>query len=392
MERLLTVGYISDSDPRDKRSWSGIHYQMIKALEEQGFTVIPLGPVKLGKRTTKVLNLVMHYRNRIHQFLYNKKYNREHSHLVSYFHGRFFKKKIKEHTIDVIFAPVASCQIAHLKTRIPICYFSDATVAVMLDYYEFFSGFSELSMKESNEIEQKAISNATTQVFSSKWAYDSAVSDYHAKKPFIVKMGANIESTPPLEDTIKNYDNTIELLFIGVDWKRKGGDIAYETLEKLDQKGYDVRLTIVGCVPPKAHPKMKVFPFLNKNIDEDRLVFEKLLKGSHLFFLPTRAGCFGNSFCEANAYGIPVISTDTGGVSFVVEEDMNGCLLPLAATSEDYCNLIESLILDKEKIKGLAITSREKYNEELNWSKWGIKMKEILLYTHATSLPVKNKQ
>ena len=379
MENKIKIGFITTSDPNDKKSWSGTYYRMLKALEGKGFEVIALGPISLGRYSTFFIEKSLHYLGKLHNLLFRKKYNRGHNHLVSYFHGRFFRQKLKENKVDVIFAPAASNEIAHLRTKIPICYFSDATISVIMDYYESFSGFSNLSMKEGNNIEQRAINNSKAQVFSSKWAFDSAVSDYNAQNPFIVKLGANIEIDPSEEVMNKNYDSTFELLFIGVDWKRKGGDIAYETLERLCDSGYDVNLTVLGTVPPVEHPKMKVIPSLNKNIESERLILENILSNSHLLFLPTRADCTPIVFCEANAFGLPVISTDTGGVSSVIEHGINGYLLPLSATSEDYFNVIESLISDKDKIKELAKTSRKKYKEELNWNTWGDRMEEILL-------------
>lgn len=35
----------------------------------------------------------------------------------------------------------------------------------------------------------------------------------------------------------------------------------------------------------------------------------------HLLLLPTRAECAGIVFNEASAYGVPILLTDTGGVS-----------------------------------------------------------------------------
>lgn len=381
MKKKLTIGFISAFDPNDKCSWSGIYFRMVKELERQGFIVLTLGPVRFNKILGFTL-LTIGYISKIYKKIFGKKYKIEHSHLVSFFYGRFFIKKIKENRIDVIFAPVASTEIAHLQTEIPICYYSDATVSVMIDYYESFSGLLKQSIKESIEIEQLAMNKSKIQVFSSKWAYDSALMTYNAQKAYIVKMGANLESNPPEDVIFKNDTNTFKLLFIGVDWKRKGGEIVYETLEKLDERGYDIFLTVVGSIPPKKHPKMKVIPHLNKNLDADRCAFEDLLRDSNLFFLPTRADCTPIVFCEANAFGVPVISTITGGVSSVIEEDINGYLLPLSATSEEYFKLIVTLISDKEKMRRLTKTSREKYEKELNWNSWGDKMKDLLYLTY----------
>lgn len=384
IEEKLKIGIITASDPNDKRSWSGISFRMLKSLEEQGFGVEALGPVKVGKRSYWLMNKILITLDRINKYLFNKKYNRSHSYIVSYFHGRYFEKKIKEKEIDVLFAPAASTQIALLRTNIPICYYSDSTVDIMLDYYPKFSGISFFSVKESNQIEQRAINNSKTQVFSSKWALNSAIKNYGSKNPFLVKMGANINSAPPEESIAKIYDSVINIIFIGVDWERKGGTIVLETIEKLDTKGYDVQLTVVGCVPPKKHPKMTVMPFLNKNIEHDMSIFNELLKISHLLFLPTRADCTPIVFCEANAFGIPVISTDTGGVSSIIENDVNGYLLPMSATSTEYLELIENLINDKDKLKRTANSSREKFMNELNWGQWGKEMKKILMLTHAS--------
>ena len=38
----------------------------------------------------------------------------------------------------------------------------------------------------------------------------------------------------------------IKILFVGLTWKRKGGDIVLETIDILDKKGYNVDLTVCG--------------------------------------------------------------------------------------------------------------------------------------------------
>ena len=377
----VRVGIITATDPADKRSWSGTYYRMNKALNEEFSTVINLGPVRLGNLSYYMMHLQLKICEKFHRYVFQKRYNKAHSHIRSRYYGRFFDKVIRKHEIDVLFAPSASTEIAHLKTNIPICYFADATVAIILDYYDLYANFSKKSKKISNEIEQRAINKSVTQVFSSQWAFDSAKQDYGSKNTFIVKFGANIDEEPKDEDLVKQYDSVINILFVGVDWKRKGGDIVLDTIDKLDKNGYNVHLTVIGCVPPLKHPKINVIPFLNKNDKDDMRMLQDLFNKAHLFFLPTRADCTPIVFCEANAYGLPVITTDTGGVSSVIENGVNGFMLPINAGSEDYFKIIADLISDKEKLKKMAISSREKYLKELNWSQWGKEMKKILLLT-----------
>ncbi|MBK7121948.1 MAG: hypothetical protein IPH68_03555 [Chitinophagaceae bacterium] len=42
----------------------------------------------------------------------------------------------------------------------------------------------------------------------------------------------------------------MRLLFLGVEWERKGGQIALDTFYALQNNGMQVQLKIIGCQPP----------------------------------------------------------------------------------------------------------------------------------------------
>ena len=44
-EKKLKIAYLTSSDARDKRSWSGTHYYMAKSLEKHIGEIDYLGPV-----------------------------------------------------------------------------------------------------------------------------------------------------------------------------------------------------------------------------------------------------------------------------------------------------------------------------------------------------------
>jgi glycosyltransferase involved in cell wall biosynthesis len=123
---------------------------------------------------------------------------------------------------------------------------------------------------------------------------------------------------------------------------------------------------------------MKVIPFLNKNTQKGMRRISKLLLESHFLLLPTRAEAFGIVFCEASAYGLPSISTDTGGVSGVVSEGRNGYLLPHSASGKEYADVIASCFSDNSRYEQLRRTSREEYESRLNWDAWGRAAAEVL--------------
>ena len=45
--KRLRIGFITSTDPLDRRSWSGVHYSIFKALERNLGEVVALGPVSL---------------------------------------------------------------------------------------------------------------------------------------------------------------------------------------------------------------------------------------------------------------------------------------------------------------------------------------------------------
>jgi glycosyltransferase involved in cell wall biosynthesis len=370
----MNIGFLTPSDPLDKKSWSGIYYILFKCIEKRGFKVIPLGPMKYSKTQFRFITLF----TKLHSLFYNKKYNSLHNFIKAFFAKKYFAKKIKQNNIDLIFAPTASTEIALLRTNLPIIYLSDSSFNQMKDYYNIFSNLSSFSVKESNSIERRAILKSKAIIYPSKWAADYSINFYKAdfEKVKIISFGPNIDA-PKHIDYDKDYSSQINFLFLGVDWIRKGGDIALETIEKLSLKGYKVKLIVCGCIPPVKNEFMEIIPFLDKNNPIDNARLRELLTQSHFLFLPTRAEALGIVFIEAAAYGLPVIATDTGGVTAVVENGVNGYVLPLNASVDDYVSTIQDLLDNPENIKSIIKLTRLRFENELNWEIFGEKF-EIL--------------
>ena len=186
-------------------------------------------------------------------------------------------------------------------------------------------------------------------------------------------FGANLDIIPGIESLRTEKNKTCQLLFLGVEWERKGGQIALDTFYKLQKDGVPVQLTIIGCVPPVAvtDKNITVIPFINKHNKEEAAQLYDIFRNSNFLLLPTRAECAGIVFCEASAFGVPSITTDTGGVSSYVQDGVNGFALPLAATAVEYAEKIKAIFSDDATYRLLSNSSRKKYDEELNWNSWG---------------------
>jgi len=371
----LTIAFLTSTDPNDKRSWSGIHYCMYNSLKNNFVTVDAIGPI--DGFLLKSIGII----NKVSRFLFNKGYNHNNSIIRSYLLSLTINRRINKKKYDIIFAPASSTEVAFIKTKVPIIYLSDSSFGQLNGYYDVFSNLFKFSIKESNYIEQKAINKSSYFVYPSKWATDYVIKEYNVDKSkvSIIPFGANIDKKfiKYIEKTRKK-DELFKLLFIGVYWKRKGGDVVFDTFKFLLDKGYNVSLTICGCVPPIQHEKMKVYPFLNKNIEEDMNKLTEIIQESHVLFVPTKADCSPIVFCEASAFGLPIITTDTGGVSSIVENDVNGFCLPINSNSTAYAEVIIKLIQDEQNFLKLSKSSRALYLSKLNWENWGKEVSDII--------------
>lgn len=67
---------------------------------------------------------------------------------------------------------------------------------------------------------------------------------------------------------------------------------------------------------------------------------------------------------RAAAYGIPVFTTDTGGIANYVVNGVNGYRLPLTGTGADFANKIKECIC-KQEFSGLSENARRLYKEKI---------------------------
>lgn len=372
----MNICFLTRSNPNHQKSWSGTYFQMFTYLKKY-YNVEWIGEIRLSKIEYGLLET---------QFKENgyKKITC-HNRLLCTFLAKHIENILKSSHYDIIFAPAASELIAYLETNIPIVYLSDTTFKNMLDYYPAFSGLNKRYIDEGNEVELRAISKAWKIIYSSSWAAESAISFYKADKSKIniIDFGANLLYVPqklniPL---LRSEANIYNLLFLGADWVRKGGELAYKVFLQLRIYGIQCKLTIVGCNPKleEGLEDILIIPFLDKENSFDFNLLYNLFLRSHLLLLPVKADCTPIVFSEAAAFGVPVITTNTGGISSVIKEGINGYLMSTKADEKEYAERIKYLFENKETYHELCCNSRVEYEMRLNWQSWVNKFNQVVL-------------
>ena len=350
---------------------------MAQALQRHCGEVSLLGPIKVPAQPLAKAFSKMLWKTVRRRYLYT------HSLWFSRQVASVVNQRLASEEFDFVFAPAGSTAVAHLDSKLPIVYLSDTTVRLICTYYPEFSNVLPFSLREAELIERTAIGKAAIAIYPSHWAAESAVRDYDASKAKVhtICFGANLDN-PPERDVVLGRSSTKEcrLLFLGADWERKGGDIAFGTLLALERLDVPASLTIVGCRPPKSvHRKnVTVTGFLDKNKPLERASLFRILLESDFLILPTRMECTAIAFCEASAFGLPILATDTGGVSGAVTNGINGYLLPPDATAQAYAKIIANTFTNRQNYLDLRARSRQMFEEQLNWDSWARTVKETV--------------
>ena len=258
----MKIAFLCSGPPTDRKIWSGTIYKMYESFLAQGFEV---EWIQVDRFTTLESKFFLSIEN-FHRRIFNRGFNRNHFIAKAVSASKKLQKVLKTSDAEVIFAPTTIADLAFLKTNKPIIYLNDATFHQLLNYYGGMSGFGLLSKKTTVFIEKLALQKSNELVFSSQWAAQHAVDFYKIpkEKVHVIKFGSNAQAPDQIVE--KEYSGEITFLFLGVEWERKGGQIALDAIKILRQRNYPVKLQVVGCIPPVEETEaMNVIPFLNKN-------------------------------------------------------------------------------------------------------------------------------
>lgn len=360
---------ISPRDPRSVRNWSGTPYFMTKALERRCGRVAA-APVA-SPRGLELFQILRRFR----ALTARRQFLPFHTERFSRYAARRLRRLVAAERPDVVLCVANSAILPGAPRGVRAIYSSDATLRLMLEYYPNFSSLAPSAVAEAEALEKATFGRADLILFPTRWAARSAIEDYGVDpaRIRIVPYGANIAEPPEAAaPRSRGAAQPFRLLFVGVDWVRKGGPVALDAFRALRARGYDVSFSIVGCSPPglSDEPGLNVVSFIDKSIPEEYQKYKEIFGNSDLLILPSRSECYGIVFCEAAAYGLPSVAPGTGGIPDVVLDGETGRILPADADGQAYADAVAELIDDPDRLGAMRRASRRRYEEELNWDVW----------------------
>ncbi len=393
----MKVAWVSTYDAADPNAFQGRGYFAPLSLRRQAVDVQYVGPfqtplhLKLYRKLVSVAT-DLRYNNRCKKPSEVRRYAKEHAPFVYKSYARQIARTLAgSPDVDVVCCGVnpGSLPISYLDCDQPIVIWTDSTWASAIDFYPQYMRNS-ISAASANNIvknEKAALSRCRLAIYWSEWGAKNAIEQYHfdPQKVKVVPAGGISECDRTLEDVMALVESRpkdqCRLLFAGVDWDRKGGDIAYRVASELNQAGMPTELTVVGCEPLIDGPIpsfVRPLGYISNATAEGKAKLNALFGSAHFFIMPSRAESYGYVFCEANSFGVPCIGSNVGGIPTIIKHDRNGRTFSKETPINDYCSYIANTMKHYDSYKQLAVSSFNEYEARLNWKTAGSVVKGLL--------------
>ena len=364
----MRVGIVTNRNLRSP--WASTHYYIHRALRRLGIDAVHVARKEIAE----------------HHARQGSRRNRTGSMQTGPFTPELteaVRHDIGRGTYEILLGLHASTVIPELELACPLVYVTDATAALLNSYYPRRQGLSAQANEWLQKCEEITISMADAVLVPTQWAADSVRQDYGAEpnRVHTFEWGGNLDSLPtPIDKSHVMGDGDVQFLFVGLDWQRKGGDIAVEMVSLLRASGIKASLTIVGAKIPKKlrKPFVQSVGMLNRANPEQSAQLDELFQAADFYIHPARAECYGHVLCEALGFGVPVLAAHTGGISQCVLDGETGLLLSPDSTAEDYATRVRELIADKGTLAEMRTNAVQDFRRRLTWDRWAVHAQQVM--------------
>ena len=308
-------------DPESERAFSGSARALITALERRGIVhhkANVLGHTDTFKRGSLPIRILrkldrfgMEEAYRWSEFSFSR--NTDRAHRVAKQHvgfnaclmyGTTFCPELNVPTycyFDATAAQVRAARAWEFAT------FPDATANVIIAY-------------------QKRVFDQCTAIFPrTEWAAKSVREDYGIPKARVVPAGAGANY---LADPLPHgpYD-TQTILFVGIDFERKGGPLVVEAFRKIRATMPKARLVLVGCEPHIDEPGIEIVGKITKDAPGGKERLLKLYSEASVFCMMSHFEPFGIVVIEAQNSGVPCVLPDRFAFPEMIRDGETGRLV-----------------------------------------------------------------
>jgi glycosyltransferase involved in cell wall biosynthesis len=220
-----------------------------------------------------------------------------------------------------------------------------------------------------NALTRRTISRARRLVIWHDWGKESLVRDYGAPaaKVDVIPPGIDLEKWRFPRDAVAGV-RRVRLLFVGGDFKRKGGEVLLTAFRSRLQEICELDIVTREEVNTTGLANVRVHRGLTPNAP----ALLDLYARADLFIFPTLGDMLPLAIMEALASGLPVITSNVGAIGEAVDDSVTGFLIP-PNDAEALADRTLRLARDPELKRSMSVAAREtasrRFNAERNYSR-----------------------
>lgn len=219
--------------------------------------------------------------------------------------------------------------------------------------------------------QQKEYDNAVAVFWMGKWVSDymKNMYPYLAHKMYHVGGGTNLD----INKINISQKKGNKFIFVGRDFKRKGGDLVVEAYKILKIKYMpQAELHIIGPEKNPAEGVDGVIFYGDISYEE----VSKLMNLCDVFCMPSRFEAYGLVFIESLMYGLPCIGRSFFEMPNFIQENKEGKLI-IEDSAEKLACLMYETICNKSMINEIQ-SNRNAYATQYSWDAVAFRIKKII--------------
>ncbi|HTJ52540.1 MAG TPA: glycosyltransferase [Cyclobacteriaceae bacterium] len=265
----------------------------------------------------------------------------------------------------------------------PYALYLDASFRTYIQLYLDSELFSESDVKRICKLESAWLDSAKWVFWGSNWAMREAIDQYgfvpDSRKHLVINTGGNIPI--PESDVQNDNDDQLFLLFISLNFEKKGGFICWDAFKLIQKIFPQARLKIIGERPPAQVLDTDGVDYLgrlNKNKPEELRLLTNALASASFLIHPTKMDTMGAVILEAGYYGCPSIAPNKFGIPDLIKDGETGFLLEKVEPQE-ISDIVTKQFSDRPQYKKIRQSCRAFTCNEFSWSAIGEKMNSFIV-------------
>lgn len=362
------VGGSVGSDPWSPQNWSGSGYFLFQTLKRHGVLERAFGAeIPRLERWRLMARNFAPQRN-----LWRKQFylDRGYRDALTRAFGEHLRETDYAHNLLQVGAQFSIPALANGRAR---CFsYHDSNIAEYMQSRFAAKNISKQRVEQAFAYERELYHSVDKVLAMSEYHRQSFIRNFDVPPDRAVNVGCapNLEKFPDFIEG-KPYDSR-ELLFIGIEFDRKGGTLLLNAFKAVHQQYPDAKLHIVGprelSIPSELSGGVVYHGYLSKRVPEQKAQIDELFRRCCAFVLPSFYEGVGISSLEAMLHQMPCVVTNAWGFRDAVRPGDTGYLVECGSV-DDLVSRLSQCLSNPADLKRMGENGRRMVLEHFTWDR-----------------------